>query len=28
VVNAWGAIAFKRGPPFDAFFDVWLVPSS
>ncbi|MBN1772093.1 MAG: hypothetical protein JXB32_12565 [Deltaproteobacteria bacterium] len=26
LVNAWGAIAFKRGAPFDAFFDTWLVP--
>jgi hypothetical protein len=26
LVNAWGAIAFKRGGPFDVFFDVWLVP--
>jgi hypothetical protein len=26
LVNAWGAIAFKRGPPFDVFFDTWLTP--
>lgn len=26
LVNAWGAIAFKRGAPFDVFFDTWLVP--
>ncbi|MDI7268294.1 MAG: hypothetical protein QME96_09900, partial [Myxococcota bacterium] len=26
LVNAWGAIAFKRGPPFDRFFDTWLTP--
>ena len=26
LVNAWGAISFKRGPPFDMFFDTWLTP--
>lgn len=26
LVNAWGAISFKRGAPFDVFYDTWLVP--
>jgi hypothetical protein len=26
LVNAWGAISFKRGPPFGMFYDTWLVP--
>ncbi|MBI5489469.1 MAG: hypothetical protein HY905_19200 [Deltaproteobacteria bacterium] len=26
LVNAWGAISFKRGPPFDMFYDTWLTP--
>jgi hypothetical protein len=26
LVNAWGAISFKRGVPFDVFYDTWLTP--